>query len=136
MYLQLIHNPDERQIIIYKLARIIYAETYGKTLRVVEALASMIQNYVNANACEYENIINDSNFFECLDEKSEHHSALNVDASSRPFEMCVRVVRRMINGGLPDMCFGATRFHRTELLPKWSIARGYIADIDGLLFYL
>ncbi len=136
MHLQLIHNPDERQIIIYKLARIIYAETYAKTLRVVEALASMIQNYVNANACTYENIINDLNLFECLDENSEHHSALSVDASSRGFEMCVRVVRRMINGGLPDMCFGATRFHRTELFPTWSIARGYIADIDGLLFYL
>ena len=56
--------------------------------------------------------------------------------NNRALQMCVRVVARMMHGSLPDRCFGAIRFHHTDEMPDWATSRGYIADVDGLLFYL
>ncbi|MBQ0013563.1 MAG: hypothetical protein KBS86_03280 [Proteobacteria bacterium] len=134
--MQLINNPDITKMCVYKIARIIYAETYAKSLRVVEALASMIYNNLQTTQRTLDMLITDSNLFESLNKQSEHHWALSVDARNRGFQMCLRTVNRMLNGNLRDTCFGAMRFHRDEMLPDWAVARGYIADIDGLLFYL
>lgn len=134
--MQLINNPDKTKTPLYKIARIIYAETYAVSLRAVEALAAMIYNNMKATNRTLDMLINDSDLFESLNEKSKHHWALSVDARCRGFQMCLRTVIRMVHGNCPDTCFGAVRFHRDEFLPDWAIARGYIADIDGLLFYL
>ncbi len=136
MQLEVITNPDNSKKLLYKLARIVYAETSAKSLRVVEALVSMIQNYMNTYSCDLESMVSNSELFDSLNPKSSHYQALSVDANCRSFEMCLRIVTRMIHGNLPDMCFGATRFHREGMMPDWATARGYIADIDGLLFYL
>ena len=48
MQLTLIKNPDETKGLAYKIARVVYAETQAASLRVVEALTSMIQNRVFA----------------------------------------------------------------------------------------
>lgn len=135
MHLEVICNPDERQKEIYTIARVIYAETYMPTLASVEALASLIKNITkqsNRNAIE---IINDASIFNSLNPESNRHKYLEVDADNRVFQMCVRVVKRMMNNSWVDKCFGATRFHRVDEMPDWAVARGYIADIDGLLFY-
>ena len=135
MQLELIHNPDESQIDTYKIARVVYAETYTPTLASVEALTSMINNIAcqsNRNAID---VAMDENIFDVLKENSPRHKYLSVDANNRAFQMCVRVVNRMMHGNLPDSCFGAVRFHRADEMPDWAVARGYIADIDGLLFY-
>lgn len=39
-----IENPDNTQSVLYKLARIVFAETMATSLRKVEAMASMIYN--------------------------------------------------------------------------------------------
>ena len=39
MQLTLIRNPDDKQSVIYKLSRIVYAETGAISLPVVEAMA-------------------------------------------------------------------------------------------------
>ena len=44
MQLVLIKNPDDTQIVAYKLARIVFAETGATSLQIVEAFASMIYN--------------------------------------------------------------------------------------------
>ena len=44
MQLTLIKNTDELQSVAYKIARTVYAETHAVSLRVVEALTSMIYN--------------------------------------------------------------------------------------------
>ena len=136
MQLELIHNPDESQAEIYKIARVIYAETYMPTLPSVEALVSMIKNIVikyNRNITE---VVSDKNIFDSLKDDSPRHKHLSVDANNRAFQMCLRVVKRMMHGDFPDCCFGATRFHRADEMPDWAVARGYIADVDGLLFYM
>ena len=135
MQLEIIHNPDESQMDIYKIARVIYAETYMPTLPAVEALASMIQNITNLSDCTAGDVVCDMNIFDSLKNDSPRHKYLSVDANNRAFQMCVRVVKRMMHGNLIDTCFGATRFHRADEMPSWAVARGYVADVDGLLFY-
>lgn len=135
MHLELIHNPDNARGDIYKIARVIYAETYMPTLSSVEALASMINNIVTKSQRNAIDVVGDVNLFGALNPQSPRHKYISVDSNNRAFQMCVRVVTRMVHGNLPDKCFGATRFHRVDEMPNWAMARGYIADIDGLLFY-
>lgn len=136
MYLRLINNPDESKKILYKIARVVYAETSATSLPVVEALTAMIKNCADKEQKDFADIVSDKNLFESLSENSLRHSLLKVEVNNRGFQMCLRTVQRMLNGNLPDKSNGATRFHRCDVLPDWAVARGYIADIDGLLFYL
>ncbi len=136
MALTVISNPDATQSVAYKVARVIYAETYVPTLRAVEAMASMIANISRQSQCSISDIISDTNLFDVLNPESPRHKYMNVLASDRAFQMCVRVAQRMLRGVLPDKCSGATRFHRADELPDWAMSRGYIDDIDGLLFYI
>lgn len=135
MNLDLIKAQSETMTLAYRIAHIVYAETHARSLRVVEALTSMISNYAkknNRNVCD---VISDETIFESLNKNSPRHQDLKTNSNSREFQMCVRVAIRMLHGNLPDLCYGATMFHRVELLPNWALARGYIADIDGILFY-
>ena len=135
--MEIIKNPDESQIGIYKAARVIYAETYPATLPAVEALTSMIQNIMIRCNRDLSDVVSDENIVSALDKKSLRHEYINVDVkNNRAFQMCLRVVSRMMHGGLVDSCFGATRFHHADEIPSWATSRGYIADVDGLLFYI
>ena len=135
MEFKLIEMQNESMALAYAIARVVYAETLAKSLHVVEALTSMISNAAHHNNRNVKDIISDKTLFESLNSESNRHEFLSVDASRRDFQMCVRVAQTMLHGHLPDMCNHATKFHRDEMLPKWAIARGYVADIDGILFY-
>ena len=135
MQLEIISMSCQTIGLAYDVARVVYAETDGRSLRVVEALTSMISNFAKKNNQTIHSVISNANIFESLNSDSVRHALLNVDSNKRELQMCFRVALRMLHGNLPDMCRGATLFHRTELLPKWAMNRGYIADIDGILFY-
>lgn len=136
MQLALIKHQNDFASDVYKIARVIYAETYAQSLRVVEALASMISNGARKTNKTELDFVMDSGLFESLNKNSERHDLLKVNSDARTFQMCLRVVDKMLKQNLADCCFGATKFHRTELNPDWSLARGYILELDGLLFYL
>lgn len=138
MNLEIIKNPNESQIVTYKVARVIYAETYpSTTLSSAEAMASMIRNIMIRDEQSVIDVISNKDLFDSLNEKSPRHEYINVDArNNRALQMCVRVVERMLHGNLADTCFGATRFHRADEMPDWATSLGYIADVDGLLFYV
>lgn len=136
MEMNIISNPDSTRGMAYKVARVIYAETYIPTLPAAEAMASMISNIAKQSNRDIADVIGDTDIFGAVDSKSPRHQYMMVSVSNRAFQMCVRVATRMLRGILPDKCSGATRFHRADELPDWAIARGYIADIDGLLFYI
>ena len=136
MNLRLIKNPDESRKLSYQVARVVYAETSASSLAAVEALVSMIDNASRATGKSIAQIIYDTDMFESLNTTSVRYEMLSVPPTCRAFQMCLRVVTRMLGGGLPDMCRGATLFHRSESMPDWARARGYILDIDELLFYL
>ncbi len=136
MQLKLIENPDNTKSVLYKLARIVYAETLAKSLKITEAMSSMIYNIHIKYGKSFADIANDSILFESLNEKSLRHEYLNVSVSDKKFQMCLRVVQKMMRGDLRDNVFGATNFHHTDVMPQWAIARGYIAEFDDVLFYL
>lgn len=135
MQFELIEIQNESMTLAYAIARVVYAETLAKSLRVVEALTSMISNIAKNNHQDIKKIIQDKTLFESLNCESNRHKYLQVDAARRDFQMCVRVAQRMLHGNLPDSCNHATNFHRDENLPEWAFARGYVADLDGILFY-
>lgn len=136
MELRLITNPDLSKKLTYQIARVVYAETSASSLAAVEAMVSMIKNISRTTGQEISTVVSDKNLFDVLNINSVRHSLLFVNPTCRGFQMCLRVVGRMLAGGLPDMCCGATRFHHGDVLPDWARARGYILDIDDLLFYL
>lgn len=136
MQSNLIKNQNDFTADVYKIARVVYAETSAQSLRVVEALASMIANGSRRNNQSELDFVMKSGLFESLDKKSKNHYLLKVNADARTFQMCVRVVDKMLKHHLDDCCFGATKFHRVELNPEWTWGRGYILELDGLLFYL
>ncbi len=136
MQLTLFTNDDTSQIVSYKLARIIFAETSGKTLPIVEAMASMIYNIHIKYNKSFESIAMDADIFECLNLKSIRHNDLNVNPNDRKFQMCLRVVQTMMRGNLRDSVFGATKFHHANIIPQWAMSRGYITECEDILFYL
>lgn len=117
------------------VARVIYAETKAVSLRLVEALASMIYNAANHQCENIKHVISDNNIFDSLNSESKRHNLLNVDKTDKGFQMCVRVTTRMLHGRLPDTSNKATLFHHDDDMPSWAVARGYVADVDGCLFY-
>ena len=135
MQMEIIEAHNEMMTLAYAVARIVYAETLAKSLHVVEALTSMIFNAAEHNIKNIKRVISDSQMFESLQSESTRHEFLSIDASRRDFQMCLRVAKTMLHQNLPDTCHHATKFHRVEFLPSWAVARGYICDIDGILFY-
>lgn len=135
MHLQLISNPDDRSKEKYEIARAIYAETGATSLRLVEAFASMIYNAAMVNNCAPIDVVRDCKKFQSRDIASPLHVRWNVSANSPAFQMCLRVTQKMLNGTLGDLCCGATRFHHDNNIPAWATSLGYVADIDGVLFY-
>lgn len=136
MQMTLINNLDTSAGLSYQVARIVYAQTSGGTsLPVVEALTSMIKNLSVASGISIETIIQDPSCFSVLNSDDKNHSLLKVFPNNPGYKMCLRTAQRMLSGGLPDCCFGAVRFHYSDCIPDWARARGYIADIDGILFY-
>lgn len=136
MQLTLINNPDTSAGLAYQIARIVYAQTGAQTLTGVEAMTSMIKNLSDKSGIAIEQIIGDKNIFDALSPDSPRHERMRIFANDRAFQMCLRVARRMLRGGLGDTCYGATCFHYADQMPDWARARGYIADVDGMLFYL
>ena len=136
MQLTLIKNNDDAQIVSYKLARIVFAETEAKSLPLIEAMTSMINNVHIKYGKTFDAISKDSDLFECLNTKSERNEKLNIDANDRKFQLCLRTVKTMMRGNLPDSVFGATKFHHTNIIPDWAMARGYISECEDILFYL
>lgn len=134
--MELINNTDTSQYIAYQIARTVYAQTGASSLRVVEALTSMIANIARQTGRQWLDIVTDSQLFDARCDLSPRNELMYVDANNRGLQMCLRVARCMLRGGLRDSVYGAVRFHYSNEIPAWAVARGYIADIDGLLFYL
>lgn len=137
MQMTIVNNPDTsgRLALAHKIARVVYAQTNAVSLPLVQAFTSMIQNLSNKTGQQIGTIIADSEMFPALQETDINHSRLYEPAESRGFQMCLRTALRMMSGLLPDCCYGATKYHYSDTIPDWATSRGYIADIDGILFY-
>lgn len=137
MQLTLIKNTDASgmESLSYRVARVVYAQTGGISLPLIEAFTSMIKNIATASNQNVSDIISDSDIFPVLHSTDMNHSRLYVSANDKHFQVCQRTAHRMLSGGLGDCCYGATKYHFANVIPDWATSRGYIADIDGVLFY-
>ena len=135
MTLELIVNRDAAQTDVHKIARAVYAECGASSLAAVEALCAMIANVARTTGRAYVDVACDEQILPAQSVSSRYFDRMQAPATSRGFQMCLRVARRMMTGSLADVCRGAVRFHHADELPEWALARGYIADIDGMLFY-
>ena len=136
MQLVLITNPDDTQSVAYKLARIVFAETLGASLPVVEAMASLIYNIHLKYEKSFNDIAKDKNIFDVLNEESNRHQYLGVNPNDKKFQMCLRTIKTMMHGNLRDRVFGAVRYHHDNVIPEWALSRGYITECEDILFYL
>jgi hypothetical protein len=136
MQLSLIKNNPANDTAAHRIARIIYAETRCSSLPAVEALAAMIGNICKKTMRQFDDIATDENIFESLKKESARCADLLIAADDPKFLICLRAAKRMTDGALSDSVRGATRFHRAENSPDWSQSLGYVAEVDGLLFYL
>ena len=129
MQLELVDAANEFTSLANVVADTVYAETGAKSLRVVEAMCSMIYNAADQKAENIKRVISDSKLFTHIKPDSV------IDITSRGYQMCMRVARQMLRGNLSDKCNHATKFHHADKIPDWAVARGYVADIDDILFY-
>lgn len=137
MHMTLIKNTDTSPVTTraYKIARIVYAQTGATSLPLVEAFTSMIKNISEKSGMPILDIVGDSSLFPVLCKTDVNHHRMAIPANDRAFQMCVRTASRMLHGCLPDCCYGATKYHSANVIPDWATSRGYIADVDGFLFY-
>lgn len=137
MQMTIINNPDitGRLALLYKIARVVYAQTGAVSLPLVEAFTSMIKNIVDKTGTDISIVVQDSNLFPSLRKSDINHDRIFVSASNPGFQMCLRTAGRIMSGCLGDCCYGATKYHYADTIPDWALSRGYIADIDGILFY-
>ncbi len=136
MELKVIKNTDPSRCGAYNIARAVYAETECVSLRAVEALCSMIFNLSRATGRAPLDVASDPNIFSSVNPDSPRHALMSVHSNNSGFQMCLRTVTRMLRGNLTDVCSGATRFHHDGDMPQWATSLGYVAEIDGLLFYI
>ncbi|MBO4683662.1 MAG: cell wall hydrolase [Alphaproteobacteria bacterium] len=129
MQLEFINASNAGTSLAHAVAAVVYAETGAKSLRVVEAMCSMIYNAAEHKTENVKRVIHDSKLF------AHSKSDLNIDITNHGFQMCLRVARRMLHGNLQDACNHATKFHSADTIPDWAMSRGYVADIDDILFY-
>ena len=136
MQITLIKSNDATATLAYRIARTVYAQSGAKSLLGVQALTSMIKNISDKSGRQISDIVCDEKIFPVLSSAHPNHERLKDNADTRAMQMCVRVATRMLKGVLDDYCYGATIFHPSDTLPSWATCRGYIADIDDMLFYL
>ncbi|MDR0319123.1 MAG: cell wall hydrolase [Rickettsiales bacterium] len=133
-HLTVIENTDLPRRALFRMARLIYAETRAASLAEIEALASMVANLVRAGR-SLEDMAEDKRLFECLNKSSARHADLLLRHDSAAMQICVRTLARALTGVLADQTRGAARFHRAENLPDWATGVGSVCEIGNLHFY-
>lgn len=121
------------------LARTLYGEARGESVRGIEAVAAVVMNRVQkggwwGNAVEA--VCRKPFQFSCWNEGDPNRPKLErVDETDRVFRICIRIARRAIAGVLDDPTGGATHYHTRGVFPAWAKGREPSAEIGGHLFY-
>lgn len=126
------------------LARTIYGEARGETVRGKEAVACVILNRV-ARAKKrggywwgetVEQVCLKPWQFSCWNENDPNRPKIvNVEPGHRVFDVCLRIARRAVSGCLQDPTQGAMHYHTQDANPPWSRGRPASAEIGRHLFY-
>lgn len=126
------------------LARTLWGEARGESVRGKEAVAAVVLNRVRraqargsywwgASVIE---VCRRPWQFSCWnpsDPNAAKCAAVTVD--DRNFRTCLRIARRAIAGVIDDPTAGATHYHAKGVLPPWARGKVPSADIGNHLFY-
>jgi hypothetical protein len=135
-------NADRQAILT--LARTIYGEARGESVRGMEAVAAVVMNRVR-RASERGgwwwgstpiDVCRKPQQFSCWNETDPNRcKILAVDPEHPVFRICLRIARRAIAGTLKDPTKGATHYHAKDVSPPWARSRKPSAEIGGHKFY-
>ena len=126
------------------LARTIYGEARGESVRGKAAVAAVIVNRVQRSRDRGGYWWGEDLTQVCL--KPWQFSCWNGDDPNRPkieavgpknrvFQSCLRIARRAAAGALIDPTGGATHYHGQKANPPWARGRAPSAEIGGHVFY-
>lgn len=126
------------------LARTIYGEARGESVRGKEAVAAVVMNRV-ARAMErggwwwgssVAEVCRRPWQFSCWNEGDPNRSKIErADENDREFASCLRIARRAIQGALADPTRGATHYHAQVVAPPWAAGREPSAVIGRHRFF-
>lgn len=126
------------------LARTLFGEARGETVRGKEAVACVIINRVNRAKAHggywwgstVEQVCLKPWQFSCWNENDPNRAKiLEVQPGHRVFDTCLRIARRAVSGCLEDPTRGATHYHTKHVTPPWSKGRPACAEIGHHFFY-
>lgn len=121
------------------LARTLYGEARGESVRGIEAVAAVVMNRVARGGWwgnSVETVCRKPWQFSCWNETDPNRAKLErADESDRVFRICVRIARRAISGSVADPTEGATHYHTSTCAPAWAKGKIPSAEIGNHLFY-
>jgi len=135
-------NADRPAILT--LARTLWGEARGESVRGKEAVAAVVMNRVRrARALGGYwwgmtpiQVCRKPWQFACWNDGDPNHAKmLAVGADDPVFRICLRIARRAIAGTLKDPTHGATHYHAKDSSPPWARNRKPSAVIGGHRFY-
>ena len=139
-----ISQEAQRKRAVDVLARTIYGEARGETVRGKEAVACVVMNRVKRAKARggywwgstVEQVCRKPWQFSCWNENDPNLKKIEeIEPGHRVFDTCLRIARRAISGSIEDMTNGATHYHTHHASPPWSKGRPACAEIGRHLFY-
>lgn len=129
----------ERSVAIDTLARTLWGEARGEGEAGLEAVAAVVVNRTRRSAefwwgHRIEDVCRRKFQFSCWNENDPNLPKLKkVTGDDLPFETCVAVATRAVDGLLADSTGGATHYHHRATRPNWATTP--CARIGSHLFY-
>ncbi len=121
------------------LARTIWGEARGETVRGMEAVAAVVMNRVARPGWwgrTVASVCTKAYQFSCWNEGDPNRPKLLAVTEADPvFAIAQRIARRAIAGTLNDPTGGATHYHAAAILPRWAAHKTPCARIGRHLFY-
>jgi len=126
------------------LARTVYGEARGESVRGREAVACVVMNRVARAAAQggwwwgstVAEVCRRPWQFSCWNADDPNRSAIErADEKDREFAVCLRIARRAVAGALADQTRGATHYHAHGATPPWAAGREPSAVIGRHKFY-
>lgn len=127
------------------LARTLWGEARGETVRGIEAVAAVVVNRVRAARApggprwwgvDIVSVCRAPFQFSCWNKNDPNRAKLLAVTEADPvFAICRRIAARAVSGALPDPTGGATHYHARSILPRWAEGKPACAEIGRHLFY-
>lgn len=129
---------------IETIARTVYGEARGESVRGKEAVAAVIMNRVRRAERRGGywwgrtpiDVCKKAQQFSCWNGNDVNHwKMLAVGQDDPMFKVCLRIARRAFAGVAPDPTNGATHYHAKNVLPPWARGKKPSAEIGNHRFY-